>query len=487
MLKINDRILTFVRMTNRKVRMTKECHSGLGPESMTNRISPYIGMIAIAALLALAAVLAKPIYVLPVCAALSALIFLVGNLELGMYLIAFLYPFIYLELVAGEMNVPYVDIMAMFVFIVWSLRELHYFLSKGKLRAKFPGIGLFLLFIIASALSLANVDILSLGIKYVLRPLTFFYLMFVILPFNLIRSKKVLFRALYVLFAVGSAVSLMGIWSLVFSEDPSALRRAVPVSIFGLYPLGYNHNLISEVLVSLMPIGMILAYREKRTKLKQIFALGVFMMIAVNLLTFSRAGWLAMFIELAVFGVVNYKEHFKKDPRIKAALVSLVLIPVIFIGAFSLTSTSKSSNQNRMELTNISWELFKDHPIIGNGAGIFTRQVEQTKSYMVDYGGALDAHGVVQKLLAESGILGLLTFSILLGYVLINIWKGVLRARNKEDRFIVLLLFVSALGSVIFQLFNTTYFISKLWLPLGIALTGANVLSGSIYAEKENQ
>jgi hypothetical protein len=34
---------------------------------------------------------------------------------------------------------------------------------------------------------------------------------------------------------------------------------------------------------------------------------------------------------------------------------------------------------------------------------------------------------------------------------------------------------LSSGGSIIFQLFNTSYFVSKLWLPLGIALAAARL------------
>jgi hypothetical protein len=47
------------------------------------------------------------------------------------------------------------------------------------------------------------------------------------------------------------------------------------------------------------------------------------------------------------------------------------------------------------------------------------------------------------------------------------------RKKNKQHRELALTLFIMASGAVIFQLFNTSYFNSVMWMPLGIATAGA--------------
>jgi cell division protein FtsW (lipid II flippase) len=78
--------------------------------------------------------------------------------------------------------------------------------------------------------------------------------------------------------------------------------------------------------------------------------------------------------------------------------------------------------------------------------------------------------------LAETGALGFLTFFALLGYI---IWRLFSAYRQMPEdspyKYILLALMLSAAGSIIFQLFNTSYFVSKLWLPLGVALAAARL------------
>jgi len=125
-----------------------------------------------------------------------------------------------------------------------------------------------------------------------------------------------------------------------------------------------------------------------------------------------------------------------------------------------------------MFLTQISLDAWRKHPWIGNGAGVFQDLVSQEQFYILEFGAPLDSHGVIQKLLAESGALGLATFMLLLGYVL---WRIVATYRRavKTDfaaSLVILVCFMTAVGSIVFQFFNTSYFVSKLWLPLGVAL-----------------
>jgi hypothetical protein len=87
-------------------------------------------------------------------------IFFLKYPQAGIYLIAFLFPFNYLEFVYSSLNVPYVDLVALMLFAAWLVRSLN---SALKNQANFnwkywPGWLLMLLFVIASLLSLLNVD-----------------------------------------------------------------------------------------------------------------------------------------------------------------------------------------------------------------------------------------------------------------------------------------------------------------------------------------
>ncbi|MFA5413795.1 MAG: O-antigen ligase family protein [Patescibacteria group bacterium] len=435
------------------------------------------------------ALLAPWQYVLGTIAVVLILLFFFRFITLGLYLMVLFYPFIYLQLFVGrDINIPYVDLLAMVVFFSWAVRSIffppyggiHFIKNLGKGTKfsfeNFPGFIFFLLFLAASLLSLINAENTLYSLKYIFRPLTFFYLMFVVLPYNVINSKKVLLNVLRIFYGVGIFVALMGLWSILFSENSGLLRRALPLPIFGVPILGTNHNLIAEVLISVIPIGFILIWETKEIWLKKLLITGVLLMAAINLLTFSRTGWIALAFELLALVLIKYRKNIRSYFEF-GLVVMLIISPLLVYGYFFLTSEIvRSSNMNRIALTKIALETFIKHPVVGAGAGTFVEQVAMNRWYIVDFGSPSEAHGVAQKLLAETGALGFLTFFVLLSYIILRLVRTYRETADKSPyKYILLALILTSAGSIIFQLFNTSYFVSKMWLPLGVALAAARL------------
>ncbi len=113
---------------------------------------------------------------------------------------------------------------------------------------------------------------------------------------------------------------------------------------------------------------------------------------------------------------------------------------------------------------------FSSHPIIGAGAGTFVERLGEAKDFLEDFGDPLDAHGFVQKILAEEGIVGFVLFLLLLGRIVQTFAAGVRAAESPEARKTLLLFSLAAVGLVVYEIFNTTYWSAKMWLPIGLAL-----------------
>ncbi len=412
-------------------------------------------------------------------AAVLAVAVLVKRQDWGLYVMVALYPFIYWQIFIGAaVNVPYVDVAALLLFAAWAVKNLILYARGEKpLTSKnFPGLGLWILFLAAGVLSLINAPDWLLGLKYVLRPMGFFYLMFVILPYNLIRGQKVLKNVLWIMYGLGIVTALCGLMSLIWPEAQGLARRAVPFLVRGFNPLGTNHNVLAEVLIGVIPIGWLVVASDKAGRRKRWLMAGLALMVVINLLTFSRAGWLALLVEGLLVLVLYYRKYWRRTLAVVIAGL-ILLVPVgVLMGKFLNSAIVASSDANRWQLTEIAWQSFKQNPLIGAGAGSFMSLVARDKWYIIDFGTPLDAHGLVQKLIAETGLLGLLSFGALVGYIF---WR-VLRAYRglKVDskwRVVILGLGIAAVGSVFFQLFNTSYFIAKMWLPLGIALAACQV------------
>jgi len=415
-------------------------------------------------------------YILFALIIILALIILSFKPEIGIYAIAFLYPFTYFEFVYKDIDIPYVDFMALILFAAWMFRVIYLYLDKGKKLSfkNFPGLFFMSLFVIAAFLSLLNVDRENFGLalKYIFRPIIFFYLMYVILPFNIIDNLKKLFTVFKIMFVLGIGLSLMGIWSIIITPAVQ-LKRAMPTSVLGIYPLGSNWNNLAEVLVCLIPIALILFWYEKDIFLKSIYLIGAFLIAGVNLLTLSRAGWIGLAFELLLLALLKYRKEAKNILVSYLPYFSLILLAPIIYLMYELFSQGvvARSDVNRLDLIELAFSLFKNHPLFGNGVGTFTIVLSQAKWYIIEYGTILDAHGFIFKTIAETGLFGALSFISLLIYISWVLLKVYLANKKSSYAFLILGAFLAVAGGIAFQLFNTSYFLAKMWLPIGLALT----------------
>lgn len=288
------------------------------------------------------------------------------------------------------------------------------------------------------------------------------------------------------MFALGIGLSIMGIWSIIISPAVQ-LKQAIPTAIFGFYPMGTNHNSLAEVLVCLIPIALILFWYEKDVFLKTVYLIGVFLITGVNLLTLSRAGWLALTLELFLLALLKYRKEAKNILTSYLPYLSLILLaPIIYLmyKLFSLGIVARS-DLGRLDLIELAFTLFKNHPLFGNGAGTFTMVLSQAKWYIIDYGTILDAHGFIFKTIAETGLFGTLSFISLLLYILYILLKTYFDSKKAPNSLLILGGFLAVAGGVAFQLFNTSYFVAILWLPIGLALTGLKLTDNNFFRKNK--
>jgi len=173
--------------------------------------------------------------------------------------------------------------------------------------------------------------------------------------------------------------------------------------------------------VFLLPVTMI-AYvnlRERMTKTNVIVLLAL---AAANILTFSRAGILALFIA----GIV-YEFMYRSGFRITAKKVWLVLllagtIAAYFIGAAYLEKhLTPGSISERSTIWADIIPYVQDHPIIGNGIGSYEK-------YRYEIYKGLSPHNFYLELMFELGAIGV---ALLLAFLCIIIFDMYRKAREK--------------------------------------------------------
>ncbi|MFB6225762.1 MAG: O-antigen ligase family protein [Candidatus Paceibacteria bacterium] len=382
----------------------------------------------------------------------------------------------------AALNAPWVDFIALFglgVLTVVSLLKIKGY-SFSALVKKDYCFKYYLPFLLSGFISAWLVfapGMINDSLYYVVRNLLFVYLAFVVLPVALIDDRDTLERVLWVLFWSGFAVACFGGIAFIRDLTFGGWPRVVPFSIYSWAPLKYNHNILAESLVAVVPAAVYLSATRNKAKIKRWMFAATSFIVLVCVLTLSRAAWLSLSVQ-GVLALFVFKERvknlFKRRKELKYLLIAGLVPSVGYMLYFLTSHVITSSNVWRIEVLKIVWFYFQDSPFFGYGPGTFLTMLEQVKSYVINFGEPLDAHGFVQKILLEQGVIGLAAFGSFLSAVFYKVWR---RQRGAHiDRLMLAALLISAVGAVFFQLFNTSYYNVHMWLPIGLALAGANVV-----------
>lgn len=392
----------------------------------------------------------------------------------------------------NSLNAPVVDLVATLLLgamgFAFSFRLLKKEVSWTHLTWPALWYGGFLLVALWSAKHTPVMDP-QVSMKFFERPLLFLFAAFIFLPHLCIQNEIVLRRFLKVWFLVGVGIALFGLSSLFVVKAPGWVRIQ-PYGIGSFAPLGVNHNLIAEVLVALVPLGLWLMweYRKKEKSESQqinfsLYFLGTGLMFLVALGTLSRAALVTFFVQGVALLFL-----FREQGKILFGKIRHLIVPVLVLGAifwaymgiFLTSSVVSSSDISRLEVTKMVAFYASRAPLFGYGPGSYIPVLTDTYVHIIEFGDPLDAHGFIQKVVLEDGLFGLTFFVFFLGSILWILFK----TQQKNKNIISKVLFVMSLGVITFQLFNTSYFNSVMWLPLGIALTSVGILSSQ---EKENK
>lgn len=405
------------------------------------------------------------------------LFILSAKLEWGLYLMAFFLPVIDWHFVFYRFEIPFIDLLALLVLTAFIIRKAYIlFFKKEDFSLVWPIFWPFVFFFSAIMISGVFSDYPTSSVWYGIRWVLFPYLAYVLMPVNIIKKGRVLKKTLFFFFVSGVVVSLMGMASIFIGEGMEFVRVR-PLAIFGIFPLGANHNLIAETLVVTSFFTLAFSLWLKNERLKKIINVLVIAQGVVLLATFSRAGWIALFCQVLLYLFIKGRETFKK--ALPVFLLVIILSFPLMAYMYRLQneySVGVSSTENRLLMYQIAWEGFKERPLLGQGSGDFLELVNQNIRFRAQYGKPLDSHGVWQKILAENGLLGLFAFVFLVLVIFKELSRELILVRKKRRKMLLLLTSAAVLGIFVMISFNTSYYKGKLFLPIGISLAIVNMI-----------
>ncbi len=322
-----------------------------------------------------------------------------------------------------------------------------------------------------------TVDTLKILFNYL-----FLQLMCFIISLNLTNKSKI-YTAIkysffsYILVLIFGILQQTGYYSGFYDPNDYLGSHSLFVDFYGPFlriSPGTFANEFGEIIQSILIfISTYLIFMKNEINLKKKILLKSVLLISILalIINFTRASWIVyIFYLICIF--------FISKPKIKTRLliigiVSIFIILVYYINLETnilsvipildriseLNDLSDSSAGSRLETWEISYNLFLNKPLIGNGLGVATV-----------------THNVPLQLLAETGILGFFGFYCLMGYLLHKFYKITKLSKDILLKTTSISIFFIIVGCLIFDFTNHGIYHFILWLSIGIGLATEKVI-----------
>jgi O-antigen ligase len=311
-------------------------------------------------------------------------------------------------------------VIVLFTLAAWFIRAL---LSKDEkmfsLVLKSPVMILTIFYLVFSFTSIVNAAVRGLWIGLLSRRINRFFLMVLII--NLLSEKAVFRKAVYILFLANLLITASaGLFEL--STGTPVLRlvgqeidpRVIETGEMRIIGTASNPDFHAAFMILPTGIALALAYlaKKKSHKMFYIFAVLIFL---VNIYgTGSRGGLIGFLLACLVFYLLAELRH-KWVYGVGAvcgilltALVSSVLLPSTPFSRYTGETGTKTITY-RVGWMQMSFNMIKDHPILGNGTGGFLPYYNRYLVSSVPRRAELPENSFLQSWL-ENGIFSLLSY-----------------------------------------------------------------------------
>ena len=311
------------------------------------------------------------------------------------------------------------------------------------------------------------------SLKYFFRIIVFVYLLYIVLPVNALNSWRDWRWPFYGILIAGIGSGIVGLISLFGQDWSNSFFRVQPIAIFGQWWMGSNHNLLAELLVITNFFILAWGYWQKNERWRRCSQMLFVFFSLITLLTFSRAAWLVVAVQLLFMWLLLTKPRERLGWLLTGLLLFVLSLP-LWARMSQLQEANFSSTANHVLLTEIAWQGLQGRPLIGWGSGQFLTLVDHNLRFRAKYGDPIDSHGVLQKVVAENGYLGLIAL-IMVAFSLLAYWWKAWQKYGRQNLWLDFLI-LGASGGLLFQLFNTSYYKGKVWLPVAISLAAIKLL-----------
>lgn len=223
-----------------------------------------------------------------------------------------------------------------------------------------------------------------------------------------------------------------------------------------------NHKTLAVALSPLVPL--ILALRRGRVDL------GVAALATVAIAcSLSRTAWISTAAGLTVL-VVWQNRTLAARRLVLVGVVVLGMLAALYGPLLTRSNAQLDAARSRHSLDKRAWTMLAEHPLLGMGGGANVRVELQTfPHYRVN---GVDAHGVVQKVTSEYGLVGFAGYLAFVGAVALRLRRGAPVATAHPNGLapahLGLGLWACFLALHVNLLLSTETFSQTHWVPLGV-------------------
>lgn len=258
-------------------------------------------------------------------------------------------------------------------------------------------------------------------------------------------------------------------------------------------------NYYAQILIILVPLAINQLWDERSLFLKLMAGWSVFVCLLSVIFTFSRGGFIALLVTLIT--VIIYRKL--KLPfvllMIFFGILVLRLVPNPFFERLStipdaitgqISYVDEVSFRGRVSELIVAVEVFLDHPIVGVG-------VDNYPVYYQEYSRRVgldprteqrQAHNLFLRTAAETGILGLLTFGLILWVAfksVLDAWRLLNQVNLHKYANLVAAFGISMLGFLTDAMFTHNAFPRYFWILVGICFALPQVARNTITENHE--
>jgi O-antigen ligase len=297
------------------------------------------------------------------------------------------------------------------------------------------------------------------------------------IEFNL-KLKRIIITAVLsgMLVAIYGILQIMNIDFLSWPEEPFMTGRAIS-------SLG-QPNFLASFLLLVIPLSFYLFYISSRFLVRFFYFLTGMLQIICLFFTSSRGGVVALFVMLGIFflGIFLFS-HLKKKIKI-VIIISFIVIAVSGLGTLEFFNSgrirdsfdvNKGSLAARVYFFQAASDAILKRPIFGygleTGNEVFIKYYERDWGLYGNVSANTDrAHNLILDILVTTGFFGLVLFSLWY-YSFFRL--GFKEARQGENKYLSLALFLGSLAYFISLLFSFIIVVGEVYFWLFFAVLAA--------------